>query len=72
MSLNAVAVYVNTTEPPVSGASAALKDRRPSTEPLVGGPLGSTIADMVVNKQEGVIIEGECAGGRLHFGVSVG
>ena len=53
-------------------ASAALKDRRPTTAPLVGGPLGDAIADMVVNQQEGVADEGECAAGRLHLGVSVG
>ena len=72
VSLNAVTVSVVTTEPPVGDASAAFKDRRPSTAPLVGGLVGSTIADMMVNQQEEVDDEGECAGGRLHFGLSVG
>ena len=71
MSLNAVLVSAFTTEPPVGDASAAFKDRRPATVSLVGGPLGSTIADMVVNQQE-VVIKGERAAGRLHLGLSVG
>jgi len=49
---NIVFVSALTTEPPVGDASDAFKDRRPVTAPLVGGPLGSTIADMVVNRQE--------------------
>ncbi|CEM13323.1 unnamed protein product [Vitrella brassicaformis CCMP3155] len=52
-----VGVSAITTEPPVGDASAAFKDRRPSTVSLVGGPLGSTIADMVVNQQEKVAEE---------------
>ncbi|CEM22498.1 unnamed protein product [Vitrella brassicaformis CCMP3155] len=47
-----VFVSVVTNEPPVGDASDAIKDRRPTTAPLVGGLLGSTIADMVVNQQE--------------------
>ncbi|CEM12141.1 unnamed protein product [Vitrella brassicaformis CCMP3155] len=56
-----VFVSVVTTEPPVGDPSAAFKDRRPATAPLVGGPLGSTIADMVVNRQEKVADEEEGA-----------
>ena len=59
-----MAVGVVTTEPPVGDASDAFKDRRLATAPLVGRPLGSTIADMVVNRQEKVDDEGECADGR--------
>ncbi|CEM20143.1 unnamed protein product [Vitrella brassicaformis CCMP3155] len=47
-----VSVSAVTIEPPVGDPSDAFKDRRPTTAPLVGGPLGSTIADMVVNRQE--------------------
>ncbi|CEM35285.1 unnamed protein product [Vitrella brassicaformis CCMP3155] len=54
---NIVTVSVVTNEPPVGDASAAFKDRRPATASLVGGPLGSTIADMVVNQQEKVADE---------------
>jgi len=50
-----VGVAVVTNEPPVGDASAAFKDRRPATAPLVGGLVGSTIADMVVIQQEEVI-----------------
>jgi len=53
-----VGVAVVTHEPPVGDASAAFKDRRPATAPLVGGALGSTIADMVVNQQEAAEEEG--------------
>ncbi|CEM34557.1 unnamed protein product [Vitrella brassicaformis CCMP3155] len=56
-----VGVCVVTTEPPVGDAYDAFKDRRPTTAPLVGGPLGSTIADMVVNQQEEAIDEEEGA-----------
>ncbi|CEM35299.1 unnamed protein product [Vitrella brassicaformis CCMP3155] len=58
-----VGVAVVTHEPPVGDASAAFKDRRPATAPLVGGALGSTIADMVVNQQETVADADEGAGG---------
>ncbi|CEL98440.1 unnamed protein product [Vitrella brassicaformis CCMP3155] len=54
---NTVFVSALTNEPPVGNASDAFKDRRPATAPLVGGPLGSTIADMVVNQQEESIEE---------------
>ncbi|CEM07985.1 unnamed protein product [Vitrella brassicaformis CCMP3155] len=56
-----VGVLAVTNEPPVGDPSAAFKDRRPATAPLVGGPLGSTIADMVVNQQEKVDDEEEGA-----------
>ncbi|CEM20131.1 unnamed protein product [Vitrella brassicaformis CCMP3155] len=56
-----VGVSALTTEPPVGDASAAFKDRRPTTAPLMRGPLGSTIADMVVNRQEKVADEDEGA-----------
>ncbi|CEL98420.1 unnamed protein product [Vitrella brassicaformis CCMP3155] len=35
-NINTVGVYALTNEPPVGGASAAFKDRRPATAPLVG------------------------------------
>ncbi|CEM35309.1 unnamed protein product [Vitrella brassicaformis CCMP3155] len=47
-----VAVFAFTTESPVGDASDAFKDCRPTTAPLMRGPLGSTIADMVANQQE--------------------
>ncbi|CEL98432.1 unnamed protein product [Vitrella brassicaformis CCMP3155] len=59
---NSVTVGVVTDEPPVGDASDAFKDRRPSTAPLVGGLVGSTIANMVVNQQEEVTDEEEGAG----------
>ncbi|CEM17387.1 unnamed protein product [Vitrella brassicaformis CCMP3155] len=50
---NNVLVRVVTNEPPVVAASAALlKDRRPATVPLVGGALGSPIADMALSQPE--------------------
>ncbi|CEM13493.1 unnamed protein product [Vitrella brassicaformis CCMP3155] len=51
-NMDTVGVAVVTTEPPVGDASAAFKDRRPATVPLVGGLVGQPIADMVVNQQE--------------------
>ncbi|CEM35390.1 unnamed protein product [Vitrella brassicaformis CCMP3155] len=53
-----VGVAVVTNEPPVGDASAAFKDRRPATVPLVGGLVGQPIADMVVNQQEVAEVEG--------------
>ncbi|CEL98434.1 unnamed protein product [Vitrella brassicaformis CCMP3155] len=49
-NINTVGVDVITTEPPVGDASAAFKDRRPATAPLVGGPLVDAIANMVVGE----------------------
>ncbi|CEM16793.1 unnamed protein product [Vitrella brassicaformis CCMP3155] len=50
--MNTVGVRVFTTEPPVGDESDALKDRRPTTAPLVRGLLTNTIADMLIYQKE--------------------
>ncbi|CEM01613.1 unnamed protein product [Vitrella brassicaformis CCMP3155] len=52
VDMNTVVVRVVTAEPPVGGASDDLKDRRPTTAPLVRGLLGIAIADMALSQQE--------------------